>query len=164
MSLKTLGLFLNIAEEMPTPAQTLPSHHILQLHWLRCPSSLSQQPFYFKRNRGISLWRIRSNCTSLNISMVRILQFAICCTIQAVFPIISVTGLSPDAIRKYEAEHGTAPPDVIEFNKCITAECRPVGLSECFELIGELPLYFEPEPREGTVIRIIFCSVTFWRC
>ena len=50
----------------------------------------------------------------------------------------------PDAIRKYEAEHGTAPPDVIEFNKCITAECRPVGLSECFELIGELPLYFEP--------------------
>ena len=50
----------------------------------------------------------------------------------------------PDAIRKYESEHGTAPADVIEFNRCIVAECRPVSLSECFELIGELPLHFEP--------------------
>ena len=50
----------------------------------------------------------------------------------------------PDAIRKYESEHGTAPTDAIELHKCIAAECRPVRLSECFELIGELPLRFEP--------------------
>lgn len=50
----------------------------------------------------------------------------------------------PDAIQKYESEHGIAPTDVIEFNKCIVSECRPVSLSECFDLIGELPLYFKP--------------------
>ena len=66
----------------------------------------------------------------------------------------------PDAICKYESEHGTAPTDVIEFNKCIAAECHPFSLSECFELIGELPLHFEP----GTEGRYSNTSlVTFWR-
>ena len=50
----------------------------------------------------------------------------------------------PDAICKYESEHGIAPADIIEFHKCLVAECHPVSLSECFELIGELPLHFEP--------------------
>lgn len=50
----------------------------------------------------------------------------------------------PDAIYKYESEHGITPTDVIKFHKCIVSECRPVSLSECFELIGELPLHFEP--------------------
>jgi len=50
----------------------------------------------------------------------------------------------PEAIRKYESEQGAAPTNAIDFNKCIVAECRPVSLSECFELIGDLPLCFEP--------------------
>lgn len=50
----------------------------------------------------------------------------------------------PDTISKYESEHGIVPINAIEFNKCIVPECRPVSLSECFELIGELPLHFEP--------------------
>ncbi len=50
----------------------------------------------------------------------------------------------PETIRKYESEHGTAPTNAIDFNKCIVEKCRPVSLSECFDLIGDLPLCFEP--------------------
>lgn len=43
--------------------------------------------------QGSFLWMIQSTYTSHNIPKGRILRFAICCIILAVFPIISVIGL-----------------------------------------------------------------------
>ena len=53
----------------------------------------------------------------------------------------------PDAIKKYEMKHGIPPKSPIEFNKCIVNECYILTLSKCFELIGELPIKFEPSTK-----------------
>ncbi len=66
----------------------------------------------------------------------------------------------PDAICKYESEHGIAPADIIEFHKCLVAECHPVSLSECFELIGELAYAYSSQMHQFIILCTKFIGAT----